>query len=561
MKKRKLNNILQWVLVIFIIIVVNFISEKFFTRIDLTEENRFSVSDVSVDLFREIREKAFITVYFAGEMPTRYKKMQSDLETYLKELSIQSRGKLDYEFVDPSPKPELYNKFGKAGFPYFPVTERLSPTEKKDYKLLPYAELNLGTYNGIINLIKGCVYVTQQRTYEIDVQKATQNFEYNIITKIWSYTRERSKVVGLLKGHGEYTRANAPDLFEELERYYTILDVDVSQGEAISPSVDVLLVMQPNEPFREREKYEIDQYMMRGGKVLWLTDNEIINFDIGAQQSTLTALRSLNLDDLFLKYGVKINYDILQDMYCDPIEVQEENPKFPQRKTVRWVFHPSLEAFPDHPATRNLDQVSIRFGSTIDTTHIEGIRKEVVLQSSPAARTIQGTQFIDISQLVSRPIPPNLFNKGPYTLGLVLSGKFESLFARRNPPVDSLAPTPPTAAKLPVNVDLEVPKMAVISDGELATGMLVKNQNQYVPYDNKALVMNLLDYLSGDNVISQIRSKEVVLRKLDGNKVIGNQAFIQFINIVIPVVMIIAFGLIRAWLRRRKNLSFQNKSA
>ena len=560
MKKRNLTIALQLGILVAILIVVNLLSQKFFARIDLTEEKRFSVSEISETLIKNLDTPPLVTVYFAGEMPVRYKELESHIETFLSELRIQTDKNIEYEFVDPAGDSELFKEFFEKKYYPFQVTETISATEQKEMQLLPYISVTWRGGTEIFNIVRGCVYRTPQGGLEIDVVKAIQNFEYNLTTALYNMTRKRSKVIGFLHGHYEYNPGAIVEWLKAIEEYYTILPVSVKEGESISPSIDVLVVCKPDTAFSDREIYELDQYLMRGGKLLFLVDNQLVNFDIGAKQNTLTKLRELNLDYMFMKWGVKLNYDLLQDMYCDRVDVTTDNPTYgPRIESRPWVFHPMLLRFPDSPISRNLDRVSLRFASTLDTTHVQGIRYEVVLQSSEKARTVQGTQFIDVDQYLNKTIPPKLFEGGPYITGLVLRGQFNSIFRNREAPLDRFAPTKPTAVKLPVNVDIDVPKVAIISDAEFALGATFAGKIGPMPFDNKAFLMNMLDYLSGDGVLTNLRSKEVVIRMLDKEEIRGQETWIRIVNIGVPVLLLLIFGAVRAWFRRRKHLSYQVK--
>lgn len=193
---------LQTVVLIAILLVLNLIGSSRFWRLDLTKEGRFSVSDVSLEVCEKLGTPAVINVYFAGEMPARYRPFQDALETWLTELSIQSDGQIGYDFIDPSGDPEIREEFLKAGWYPFQVSEWLSPTEQKDFLLLPYAKINYKGEQVIVNLVKGCVYVLPGGKAEIDVEKAIQNLEYTILSRLYNMSREKSELIGLLTGHG-----------------------------------------------------------------------------------------------------------------------------------------------------------------------------------------------------------------------------------------------------------------------------------------------------------------------------------------------------------------------
>ena len=552
-KKRNIVIVVQLLVVIGILVFANLILNRFARRIDLTEDHRHTPTEATQTLLDTLDAPILVKCYLYGDMPAKYQDMRDQIETFFGELKFGAGDNLEYEFIDPNGNDELYDRFIKAGNYPFKVVDA-SNTEKTEKIILPYATVTYRGEEQIVNLIKGCVYRTRNGVLEIATSKVVQDLEYNLVTVIYNMTRQKTKFVGLLSGHGEYGGEECGDLLNDLDDNYNILPVDISTGEAITPSCDVLLIMQPDSAFTEREKYELDQYLMRGGTILWFIDNQDINFDIGQQERTLTQLRSLNLDDMFLKWGVRLNYDIVQDQRCDWIPVALPNPSFgSQIQEVPWIFHPTVGLFPKHPVCRNMDQVLMRFPASIDTLARPGIFYEPFLYSGERSRTVQGNQFIDVDEYVRQPVPDNLFNKGPQIMGLAVKGILPSLFAGRQAPVDSMAPLAPTAQFLPRNVDTLRAKMIFIADGEFPTGALYQGKVGNLPYDNKALVMNCVDYLSGDEVLTKVRSQAITERKLDPEKVKGSKFWIYLINLGLPLLLIAGIGIVWVLLRKRLN--------
>ena len=542
---------MQAVVVIAILIFGNLILNRFAKRIDLTEDRRHTPSEATLILLDTLDAPILIKCYLDGEMPVRYQEMRDQIQTFFQELKFVAGDNLEYEFIDPTGNDELINRFAKDGYYPFKAVDG-SKTELNEKYLLPYATITYRGREKVAELFKGSVYRVSQTQTEVSTQKVLTDLEYNLMTVIYKMTRKKNKFVGILNGHGEYGPEECGDLLNELDKFYKVLDVNIRNGEAITPSCDVLLVMQPDSAFTEREKYELDQYLMRGGKIFWMLDQQVINFDIGQQASTLTQLRDLNLDDMFLKWGFMINYDIVQDQRCDWIPILEPNPSFPgQIQEVPWIFHPQVGLFPPLPFCRNLDLVLMRFPATIDTINRPGLNHQPFLYSGDRTRTIQGKQYIDIDQYVRQPVPDNLFNLGPQIMGTAISGRFPSVFTGREAPTDSFAPLPPTAQFLPRNLDTLAPKLVVISDGEFATGNLYQGKVGKLPYDNKALVMNCIDYLSGEEVMSKVRSQAVSQRRLNPQKLEGTNLWIYLLNFGLPLLLIAGGGVAWWWGRRK----------
>jgi ABC-2 type transport system permease protein len=381
--------------------------------------------------------------------------------------------------------------------------------------------------------------------------KAEANLEYKLIQAIKRLTQGSKKVVGVLRGHGEIGEEKTREWMRELANLYIPVEVNVQKGEAISPSISVLIVLQPDSAFTEREKYEIDQYLMRGGKILWLLDQQDVNLHYQAE--TLSRLRQLNLDDLFMKYGFKVNYDLVSDLNCSTIELVIPNPNAPPTfSSQRWIYYPLLTQLADHPITRNLSAVKLRYASSIDTFSTPELRFVPLLVSSPYSRVQSGNVFVDLNQSIRNPPrPEELRGKGNRVMALLAEGQFHSLFEGREVPVDALAQQMPTAKFLRRNVSDT--RMIVVGDGQVAVGEDVRGKIDFMAFDNKAFLLNCLDFLLGGESLIHIRAKDIQYHSLDLKKVKGNEWNIRLINLVLPVLVILFWGIIRQRIRMHRN--------
>jgi len=548
---------IQRLLLIGLIIVANLLLSAYFSRIDLTKEKRYSLSELTEETAESIELPMTVSVYLEGEFPPNIREFQEALRTTLLEIKQYAGSQFDFEFVDPSNNPELQRSLQERGFTPVPIKVRLSATETKDQYMWPVMTIRYRQREIPIDLLKGATVMTQQGP-NINFVKAEADLEYKITSAMIRLMKERGGVVAVLEGHGEIPVSAIPDLGSEIQNNYNFFRLNLANAPnyEISPSIDVLLVLQPTEPFSERDKYEIDQYLMRGGSIMWMLNHEIVDLNLYQKQSTLTELRELNLDDMFMRYGFKVNYDLVQDLECEPTEVfQPESQSFFSKK---WIFFPLSLGLPEHPISRNVDAVLMRYTSSIDTFNMPGVEKGVFLTTSPLSRTVQGSQFIDLNQYLQSPPPNSLFNKGPQIVGLQMEGIFPSLFDGREIPFDTAAPNPPPARFGAQNSPEAPGRMVVISDGQFALGKDFRaERSPRLPYDNKNLLMNAVDYLAGDEALSQIRSKEVITRRLDREKVVENEGFIRMLNIGLPILLIALFGGLRFYLRRKKNAGYQ----
>ena len=562
---------IRLLIIIFILIFINLIGSGYFRRIDLTKEKRYSLSEVSIATVRglsSIRQSdqaqpvpMYISIFVEGDFAPNIRKFQDAIRTTLTEMRQYSRGFLEYEFIDPSKNNELLKSFRQKGLTPIPVRVRTSATEVSTKGMYPYALVRYRDREKYVDLLKGAAFPGGN----INFVKAEADLEYKLVEAMRTLTQEQGGIVGILQGHGEtYVRDKSGQGNQELAQLITmiqnasynvfIVDRSLEEGLSISPDIDVLLIMQPTQAFSERDKYEIDQYLIRGGSVFWMMNQEKVDLELYRNRATFTELRSLNLDDMFMKYGVKLNYDLVQDLNAEKTEAFQETASGGQITSHHWPFYPMLLQFPDHAVNRNIDAILLRYASSIDTFETEGdIKKSVFLTTSPRSRTLPNRQFIDFVSYLNDPPPDALFNKGPQITGLMLEGIFTSLFNHREIPTDSLSPNPPTAKFGAQNNPTATGKMAIITDGEFYLGKKFRGKRGLLPYDNANLILNVIDYLAGDDALTQIRSKEVVIRNLDKKKVNAHSQTIRTMNLILPVLLIVLFGIIRYYIRKMKN--------
>ncbi len=553
MKKKPFQQNLQLFLLTGILLVVNLLASGFFVRWDLTKEKRYSLSAMSIETVRSLENDTaafpiYVQVYLEGEFPPEIRRFQEAIRTTLIELGYYSGGLIDYEFIDPTGNPELQKEFAANGFPPVPMKVREAGRETLQ-NIFPLVVLRYRGREQIIDLFRSCIYPNGA----VNVEKAESQLEYKLISAMQNLTSDRSKVVAILQGHGEIPYQQLSELSTELNNVYQVFAYDMKTlaGKGL-PDFDAVIIPQPNRAFSERDKYELDQYLMRGGSLFWILDQQIVDMDMYEKRSTLTQLQSLNLDDMFMKYGFKLNYDLIQDLKCETTEVMAEGQSGAVFTSQPWIFYPRVLAFPEHPVTRNIEAVLLRYASSIDTFAQEGVKKSVFLKTSDQSRAVAGNQFIDLSDYLENPRPAALFREPGKIAGALLEGRFQSLFVGREVPRDSAAPGPAEARFIAENFPQAPGRMAIISDGEFVLGNFFRGQRRYLPYDNKTLAMNVVDYLAGDQALAGIRSKEVVARRLDRDKVIRYQGFIRTLNLALPVLLMVLFGVLRYYLRKRR---------
>ncbi len=545
MKSRK---VIQAAMLVAILIVVNLLASGFFFRLDLTQEKRYSLSDYSKNTLDSLNRYLSVKVYLEGEFPPRIQRFKQAVKDMLTEMKVYGGTLIQYEFIDPSGNDELMQSFVDKGIAPITLNIRNSQTSEGRQYIFPVAVFSYDGREEMVDLFKGSVDYTSGEPSPL---KAEANLEYKLIHAIKRLIQGSKKVVGVLRGHGEIGEEKTREWMRELANLYIPVEVNVQKGEAISPSISVLIVLQPDSAFTEREKYEIDQYLMRGGKILWLLDQQDVNLHYQAE--TLSRLRQLNLDDLFMKYGFKVNYDLVSDLNCSTIELVIPNPNAPPTfSSQRWIYYPLLTQLADHPITRNLSAVKLRYASSIDTFSTPELRFVPLLVSSPYSRVQSGNVFVDLNQSIRNPPrPEELRGKGNRVMALLAEGQFHSLFEGREVPVDALAQQMPTAKFLRRNVSDT--RMIVVGDGQVAVGEDVRGKIDFMAFDNKAFLLNCLDFLLGGESLIHIRAKDIQYHSLDLKKVKGNEWNIRLINLVLPVLVILFWGIIRQRIRMHRN--------
>ncbi len=535
------------------------IADQIFFRWDLTKEKRNSISELSKQTMQNLQKILTVKVYLEGDFPPALERLSNAIRNVLYEMEAYSDGNLQFTFIDPSDNKALQKQFQEKGIIPVPLNIKEENLEARKY-IFPVIVVHYGDRQEWIDIFKNAYYPNGA----VNLIKAETDIEYKLVSAIRRITAEYRPTIGFLTGHNETPLNKMAELINEIKNSYDIYEVNVKYGNAIPPSflglpdslkkkfegrtgLDVLIVVQPDSAFSEREKYEIDQYLMMGGKILWILDQNKVILD---KSQTLSQPRNLQIDDLFFKYGFKINYDLIQDLNCGKIHlVADVNKQGSQFQSLNWIYYPMAVRFQEHPVTRNLDAVLFRYASSIDTLPRPNLKYTPLIKSSPLSRTLKGNVLVDINEH-TKPLPQNLFyNKGNKILGLLIEGKFQSLFQGREAPTDNFAKEKPTAPFISQN-KFET-AMIVLSDGQLVE----KDDHPYIhymPVDNKTLIQNAVDYLIGDEAITMIRAKEVEIRRLSKKAGKDHKIFIQVFNLLTPMFLIIIFGTIRFYWRKKR---------
>ena len=563
MDSKKLEDILKFLIGVVLVLLINNLARNAFFRVDLTEENRFSISDPTKDLLRNLTEPVYIDVYLAGDLPAGMERFQRAIRETIDEFRVFAGNNIQYNFIDPSQavgsqaQNEFMRKLANQGIQ--PTNLFATEDGKRIEKLVfPGAILNYQGQEAGVMLLKGNKGASPQER----LNQSIEGIEYELAMAIRKMSNLDRKAIALIQGHGELDSLEIIGLKTALSEFYDLFEVNLPVQNTIE-GFDAILVAKPTSRFSEREKYLLDQYIMNGGKALFLIDALEINMDSVGGQGTLAYPMDLNLDDLLFRYGLRINPTLVQDINSGfyPMVVGNLGDQ-PQIRLMEWPYFLVVNAYSDHPVVKNLDAVYLRFANTIDTVKAEGINKIPLLFSSPYSKTRIAPIDVSLNEVRAFMSAENPPQGGPYPLGFILEGQFTSLYSNRV--------LPKYADEGNFRASGEPTKIIVIADGDLVKNTFDQDgrpldlgRDPFLPdmtFANKDLVVNGFAYLLQEDGLITARAKEIVIRPLDKVK-IENQRFLwQVINLILPLVLLILFGIVKFILRKRKYASSRNLS-
>ena len=557
-----------WLLLLVIIVAVNFFASVFHLRIDLTKEKRYSLSKVSKELLRNLDEPVSIEVFIEGKgLPSEVRRLKNTITEFLSACKDYSRGNLQFRFVNPY---EGLNDSLQAhledslNYFYGLYPSVLDAPEKAGDKLEISKVIHgaLVSYKDTIisvNFLKGVKnYGTEREQRAALYNDIEARLEYSFMNAVQKVTATAKPTVAYALGNGEVWGYNADDAVKTLLHEYRFDTINIQQAQFIPYSINALVILKPTKPFSDDDKLKIDQYVMRGGRVFMMIDNMYAEFDSLYKSNGFVAFdRGLNLEDILFKYGTRINLNLLQDIQCDKLGQISSNKDNPQTRLVDWPFFPVLNGS-NHPISKNLDGILSMFPNTLDTVKAEGIKKTFLLKSSPHARTLEVPARIDFEFLQIAP-DIKLFTVKDTGVAVLLEGKFHSLYASRisKTMADSLQ-----ALNVPFISSAEKPgKIIVVADGDIALnlvspqyGPMPMGYNYYTRYTyaNHDFFINSLEYLVNPSGILETRAKDFTLRLLDRVKVSEQKTLWQFLNLGLPVLLVILFGFVYQQIRKKK---------
>lgn len=555
-----------WCYVLAALIAINYLASLFHFRIDLTTEKRYTLSQPTKRLLGNLNDRVIIDVFLAGDLPADFRNLRNNADELLQEFREAGNKNVFFRFQRPgegmsdTARENFLIYLDSFGIRATNVRVQAKAGESQEERLVYPAALV--TYNdevAAIDLLQG-----QDMTGGLQsLNNASALLEYKFANAIQKLTRERAAVIGYLAGNGEPLSYNVYDLIERtLRPNYGFGFIPIDSVPVIPREFDAIMIVKPSTAFTDRQKLKLDQYIMNGGKVIWMIDNLYAEMDsLMRTQSDFVAFdRGLNISDQLFRYGVRINQDLVQDLQCDKLPLAVGNfGDQPQLQLVPWPYFPLLTSYSGHPISNNLNNVLSIFPNSIDTVEAPGIRKTVLLATSANSRKLNTPAMVSLNSVKTEE-DVKTFNQRNIPIAVLLEGKFESHFANRIPGAlkDSLAsvyqqPFLPAAEN--------ENKMIVISDADIAANVVTQNEgplqmgtNQFtkVQYANRDFILNCIEYLTNTSGILSARNKSFVLRLLDPAKLESQRTTWQIINVGLPVALILVFAFVYQAIRNKK---------
>ncbi|MTI41231.1 gliding motility-associated ABC transporter substrate-binding protein GldG [Fulvivirga lutimaris] len=554
----KLEDILKLLIGLVLIIWINLLASSYFGRIDLTEEKRYTIKPATKKLLSDLDDVVTIEVYLEGELNASFERMQKSIKETLEEFRIYSDNKLQYSFVDPS---SALNEQARGEFMQGLMARGIQPTnviDKRDGNrveklIFPGAIVSYGGVEQGVMLLGG----NKAASSEEKINQSIEGIEYNLASTIHGLTSIERKSVGVIRGHGELDEVEMASLLTSLDANYNLSFIDVNKP---LPSVGAVLLAKPTSSFTEIEKYNLDQYLMNGGKLFMLLDKLQANMDSASSVSNYSFPYNLNLDDMLFKYGIRINNDLIQDNSASnyPVNVGNFGDQ-PQIKMIKWWFYPIINRYGDHVITRNMDAVIGKFVSTIDTVKADGVKKTPLMFTSEYSRSMTAPVNVSLQDL-RKTLTPEMLNEANLPVAYLMEGEFTSLYKNR------FKPEGVNDQQFKDQSDTDA-KIVIVSDGDIAKNDVNPRTGSPQPlgfdpfsgvdYANQEFILNTLNYLVDDEGLITARNKQIKIRPLDKVKIGNEKTKWQMINLVLPIILLIGYGVIRFYLRKRKYTGFK----
>jgi gliding-associated putative ABC transporter substrate-binding component GldG len=540
---------------VLLVFLVNLLFSFVYVRFDLTEDKRYTLSEATEHVTSYFESPVIVDVLLAGDLPAEFQKLKNETQQLLEEFA-DINSAIKFSFNDPLADPALaeatmaqLQQFGLT-----PANVTIENEGKVSQELLfPWAMVTYKNTTVKVSLLKNKLGATT----EDRINNSVQNLEYAFADAFTKLTMREKKRIAVIKGNGELDDMYVADFLSSLRDYYNIGAITLDSVPANPQGVldqlktfDLAIIAKPTIAFTEGEKYILDQFIVNGGKSMWLIDPVAMELDslFNARGSAFARPRNLNLNDFFFKYGLRINPVLVNDLYATQIVLASGDGNNSEYNPLPWPYHPMVFSRNEHPINTNLEALRFQFASTLDTLQNEN-KKTILYQSSPLSRTESTPKEISLN-ILNLPPDKEQFNNGNQALAVLIEGSFLSSYTNRIEPLQLNG----TSIKGPEN------KMIVIADGDIIKNQLRNGLPLDLGYDkwtnnyfgNKDFLLNCVNFLLDENGLINIRNKQVEIPLLDQEKIADQKNKWQLINIGVPLLYVVVISLLFSWYRRRR---------
>ncbi|AVR46761.1 gliding motility-associated ABC transporter substrate-binding protein GldG [Christiangramia fulva] len=552
---KKGNRIRSLLIIIAGLIILNFFASEFYYRFDLTQDQRYSLSPAARKIIEDVDQPIIFDVFLQGSFPSEFRRLRNETRQMLEEFAAYNHN-IKFNFINPLEEGEdaqaVAEEFYKMGMT--PARVNVKENGKNSESIIfPWAIVNYGKKTVKIPLLKNQIGASDEERITASVQQ----LEYVLANGLSKLIYPREKKIAVMRGNGELPDAKIADFVKTVQEYYftapfTLDSVEANPQKTLKQleAYDLILEPKPTQPYSEKEKYVLDQYLMNGGKMLWLVEMTNMEKDslLNEEGMAIALPRDLNLGDYFFSYGVRINPALVNDLYSAPIILATGQGNDTRFNPYPWFYSPLTTSPNEHPIINNIEAVKFEYANPMDTLKNQ-VKKTILLSSSPRTKVEGLPEKISLGMVGKKP-DISEYDDGEQPLSVLLEGRFKSVYKNRIKPFE-----------IPNSKDeSKETKLLVVSDGDVIRNELQNGRPLelgFQPYTgnmygNKEFLLNAVNYLLDDTGLINIRSKEISIPFLDTEKVASERQFWQILNLAGPLLLLLIFGILFRFYRKRK---------
>jgi ABC-2 type transport system permease protein len=552
------NRLIKLLIGIFVLMLINILAQYVYTRIDFTKEKRFTLNPKTETVLKNAKQEINVTVFLDGDLPAAFKRLKLATTDLLNDYKAISDVNINIVFTDPisglplNEQDTVINRLYSIGVE--PTTLNIKNDNGFAQKtIFPMAMVSCEGRQLPVKLLQN---MDAAGNYEDNINSSIQNLEYLFTSAIKKVVTGENPRIGFTEGNGELSDLYLSDALKTLSGTYEAGRVDLNViDKAGLDRLKILFVTKPQTAFTEAQKYKLDYFLMKGGRLVWSIDQVSADLDsLRGKTEQLAFNKALNLDDMLFVYGARINYNLVADANCAEIPLAMGTGDQNQIQMAPWLYYPILLPDTSSALVKNIDGVRSEFVSTVDTIGVKGIHKKTILSSSPYNKVHSTPKLLSLQMAAEQPDPRDYASTAK-SIGVLLEGNFPSVFMNRA--------LPKGIDKSYGNFEKSRPtKMIVIGDGDIFKNQVSATDNSVFPlgfdrftqqnFGNKALLLNIADYLSNDDNLIDLRNKEIKVRLLDKTRIRTEKLNWQLLNVMLPLGLLIIFGIFQHYYRKYK---------